>query len=194
MRTSPTACSSSTSRAAIHAGCSRHAASPTSRSSCSPTTSAAGSSSRRTTARRSRPGPRISTTTRRRPATRCSPPCSCVSGASGGTTVSSNGERASCGCSPLRWSACPRAFAWALCTLDLHLSPPRELAIVGDVGSEVARAALAPFQPATVVAVGPSDEVPLLAGKTLVDGRPAVYVCERFACRAPVTRAEELSS
>jgi uncharacterized protein len=86
----------------------------------------------------------------------------------------------------------PRAFAWSLCTLDLHLSPPRELAIVGDVSSEVARAALAPFQPTTVVAVGPSDDVPLLAGKGLVDGLAAVYVCERFACRAPVTRPEDL--
>ena len=86
----------------------------------------------------------------------------------------------------------PRAFAWSLCTLDLHLSPPRELAIVGGVRSEIARAALAPFQPDTVVAVGPSEDVPLLAGKGLVDGRPAVYVCEGFACRAPVTRPEEL--
>jgi uncharacterized protein len=87
----------------------------------------------------------------------------------------------------------PRAFSWALCALDLHLSPPRELAIVGDVRSEVARAALARFDPASVVAVGPSEEIPLLAGKGLVDGRPAVYVCERFACRAPVTHPEELT-
>ena len=86
----------------------------------------------------------------------------------------------------------PRAFSWALCALDLHLSPPRELAIVGDVRSEVARAALAGFAPGTVVAVGPSEDVPLLAGKTLVDGKPAVYVCERFACRAPATRADQL--
>jgi uncharacterized protein YyaL (SSP411 family) len=86
----------------------------------------------------------------------------------------------------------PRPFAWALCALDLHLAPPRELAVVGDVRSEVARAALAGFQPRTVVAVGPSEDVPLLAGKGLVDGEPAVYVCERFACRAPVTRAAEL--
>jgi uncharacterized protein len=81
----------------------------------------------------------------------------------------------------------PGAFGWALCALHLHLSPPRELAIVGGVDAPVARAALAPFRPDTVVAVGPSDSIPLLAGKTLVDGRPAVYVCEQFACRAPVT-------
>jgi uncharacterized protein YyaL (SSP411 family) len=81
----------------------------------------------------------------------------------------------------------PSAFGWALVALDLYLSPPRELAIVGSVDSPVARAALTPWDPRMVVAVGPSEEVPLLAGKTLVEGRPAVYACERFACRAPVT-------
>ena len=86
----------------------------------------------------------------------------------------------------------PGAFAWMLCGLDLWLSPPREIAVVGDVGAPVARAALAPFQPRTVVAVGPSDEVPLLAGKGLVDGGTAVYICERFVCRAPVTEPDEL--
>ena len=86
----------------------------------------------------------------------------------------------------------PRALAWALCTLHLHLSPPRELAIVGSVDADVARAALAGFDPTTVIAVGPADDVPLLAAKRLVDGHTAVYVCERFACRAPVTRAEDI--
>ena len=81
----------------------------------------------------------------------------------------------------------PRAFSWALCALDLHLAPPRELAVVGEVGSPVARAALEPFAPRTVVAVGPADDVPLLAGKAPVDGLPAVYLCERFTCAAPVT-------
>jgi uncharacterized protein YyaL (SSP411 family) len=81
----------------------------------------------------------------------------------------------------------PQAFGWALCALDLHLSPPRELAVLGGPDSEVARAALHGFEPNAVVAFGPADDVPLLLGKTLVDGRPAVYVCERFACRAPVT-------
>jgi hypothetical protein len=86
----------------------------------------------------------------------------------------------------------PGAFGWALCGLDLYLAPPRELAIAGDVRAPVARTALAPFQPRTVAAVGPSDAVPLLAGKGLVDGATAVYACERFACRAPVTDPAEL--
>jgi uncharacterized protein YyaL (SSP411 family) len=87
----------------------------------------------------------------------------------------------------------PSAFGWALCALDLYLSPPRELAIVGSPDDEVARAALAPFDPNAVVAFGPSDDIPLLAGKSRVDGRSAVYVCERFACRAPVTDAAQLT-
>jgi uncharacterized protein len=86
----------------------------------------------------------------------------------------------------------PGAFAWMLCGLDLWLSPPRELAIAGSPDSPVARAALAAFDPRAVAAVGPSDEVPLLAGKGLVDGKPAVYVCERFVCKAPVSDPEAL--
>jgi uncharacterized protein YyaL (SSP411 family) len=88
----------------------------------------------------------------------------------------------------------PSAFAWALCALELYLAPPRELAIVGGPASDVARAALRGFDPNAVVAFGPAPGVPLLDGKTLVDGRPAVYVCERFACREPVTDAGELQS
>src|SRR2546423_5169380 len=86
----------------------------------------------------------------------------------------------------------PTAFGWALCALDLYLSAPRELAIVGGAESGVARAALHGFDPNAVVAFGPAEDVPLLEGKALVDGRPAVYVCEHFACRAPVTDASEL--
>jgi uncharacterized protein YyaL (SSP411 family) len=81
----------------------------------------------------------------------------------------------------------PSAFGWALCALDLYLSPPRELAIIGRPDDDLARKALTPFEPNTVVAFGPGEDVPLLAGKTQVDGKPTLYVCERFACRAPVT-------
>ncbi len=86
----------------------------------------------------------------------------------------------------------PGAFAWGLCGLDLWFSTPREIAIAGDVSAPVSRAALAPFQPNTVVAVGQSNDVPLLQGKDRIDGETAVYVCERFVCRRPVTEPSEL--
>ncbi|MEP6909635.1 MAG: thioredoxin domain-containing protein [Actinomycetota bacterium] len=89
-------------------------------------------------------------------------------------------------------SRVPAAFGHMLSALEFHFSPPREIAIVGTAESPVARAALERFQPNTVVAVGPSEEIPLLAGKDLVDGKPAVYVCERFACQAPVTEPSAL--
>jgi uncharacterized protein len=81
----------------------------------------------------------------------------------------------------------PSAFGHMLCALDLHFAPPRELAVIGAPHSEVARRELKPFDPNAVIAFGPSEDVPLLRGKEQVDGRPAVYVCENFACRAPVT-------
>jgi uncharacterized protein len=86
----------------------------------------------------------------------------------------------------------PTEFAWALNALDLYLATPRELAVIGPPAAEVARAALEPFEPNAVVAFGPAEDVPLLAGKTAVAGKPAVYVCERFACQAPATVPAEL--
>jgi uncharacterized protein len=87
----------------------------------------------------------------------------------------------------------PGAVGHLLCALDLHFSPPREIAIVGE-SEELRHAALEGFQPGTVFAFSPepSDAVPLLAGKSLLDGRPAAYVCERFACGRPVTAPAEL--
>jgi len=81
----------------------------------------------------------------------------------------------------------PAGFGFGLVALDFQLSPPREIAIVGPADSALARAVLARFDPHAVIAFGPSDTIPLLEGKTLVEGQPAVYVCERFACKAPVT-------
>jgi uncharacterized protein YyaL (SSP411 family) len=97
----------------------------------------------------------------------------------------------------------PTAFGHALSALDLYLSPPRELAIVGPredaVTRELARAALADWRPNMVVAwsAGAGDaaaqEVALLAGKDLVGGLPAVYACESFACQRPVTDPRQLN-
>jgi hypothetical protein len=45
-----------------------------------------------------------------------------------------------------------------------------------------------------VVAGGPADGVPLLAGREPVDGRAAAYVCEHFSCLRPVTEPDELAA
>jgi uncharacterized protein YyaL (SSP411 family) len=87
----------------------------------------------------------------------------------------------------------PAAVPHLLCALDLHFSPPQEIAVVGD-SPELREAALAGYRPNAVFAFAPqpTEAVPLLAGKGLVDDIPAAYVCERFACQRPVTTAAEL--
>ena len=107
----------------------------------------------------------------------------------------------------------PDAFAHLLRALDFHLSPTREVALVRnqrtlnnspsgrpnsadaeDDLSEFAAVVREKLRPHLVLAGGPEDteEPPLMAGRTTVEGRPAAYVCENFACRLPVTEAEEL--
>ena len=53
------------------------------------------------------------------------------------------------------------------------------------------------FRPNAVYAFGDASSpsgLPLLEGKRLVDGAPAVYICERFACRAPLTDPAEVEA
>ncbi|MDQ2631506.1 MAG: AGE family epimerase/isomerase, partial [Actinomycetota bacterium] len=88
----------------------------------------------------------------------------------------------------------PDAFAHLLRALDFHLSPTREIALVGDDLGELTAVVRERPRPHIVLAGGPAGtaEPPLMAGRTMVDGRPAAYVCENFACRLPVTAAEDL--
>ena len=69
------------------------------------------------------------------------------------------------------------------------------MALVGDDLSELAAAVRSALRPHLVLAGGPegSDEPPLLRDRPTVDGKPAAYVCENFACQAPVTDPEELA-
>ena len=45
---------------------------------------------------------------------------------------------------------------------------------------------------AGVAGPGPAEAIPLLAGRGLVAGAPAAYVCRDFTCRMPVTDSMEL--
>ncbi|HVR72413.1 MAG TPA: aldo/keto reductase [Vicinamibacteria bacterium] len=96
----------------------------------------------------------------------------------------------------------PRAFTTSLSVMDLLLEGPAELAFVGTPGREdhdlLWRAAGARYLPNRIVAhhdpeAGASSRLPLLAGKTLVDGRAALYVCRDFACQRPVTDPAEVA-
>ncbi|MCE3222964.1 MAG: uncharacterized protein K0S58_1144 [Nitrospira sp.] len=94
----------------------------------------------------------------------------------------------------------PRAFAKSLLVVDLLTSGPMEIALVGspnDPHTASLRAAVSrAYLPNRVIAYRdpqqPETSHPLLQGKTLIDGRAALYVCRNFACRQPITDPAEL--
>jgi uncharacterized protein YyaL (SSP411 family) len=92
----------------------------------------------------------------------------------------------------------PRFAGWSLAAAQTMVAGgPLEVAIVGPAGeARDALAARARAHPGAVVveADGPRDDVPLLAGRTPVAGRPAAYVCRGFVCERPVTTVEELAT
>ncbi|MEV0588915.1 thioredoxin domain-containing protein [Nonomuraea sp. NPDC050310] len=87
-----------------------------------------------------------------------------------------------------------RFAGWGLAVAVAAQAGPVEVAIVGDPADPrtraLQRAALLSGVP-LVLATGPGA-VPLLEGRTPVDGAPAAYVCRNFACRLPVTTPEDL--
>jgi uncharacterized protein YyaL (SSP411 family) len=93
----------------------------------------------------------------------------------------------------------PRAVGWALAVGEALLAGPLEVAVSGPAGPErdaLAAAARASTSPGAVVVVGEPDApgVPLLAGRPLVGGRAAAYVCRGFVCSAPVTDVSALGA
>jgi uncharacterized protein YyaL (SSP411 family) len=91
----------------------------------------------------------------------------------------------------------PIAFGHTLQALDLQLGPARELALVGDGREALERVARGALRPRLVLAGGSGEgptAVALLQGRTPVEGRAAAYLCERFACRAPVTDPDALAA
>jgi aryl-alcohol dehydrogenase-like predicted oxidoreductase len=89
----------------------------------------------------------------------------------------------------------PRAFAKSLIVAELLMEGPVELALVGQAGEPGFEALYAamnrPYLPHRIIAHGDPAregmEHPLLSGKSLVDQRPALYICRNFACQAPLT-------
>jgi len=88
----------------------------------------------------------------------------------------------------------PGAFPHLLQAADLYLAPVREVAIVGPSPEALLRVVRSRLRPHIVLAGGAEDGVPLLHGREPVDGRSTAYVCERFACKAPVTDPEGLAA
>lgn len=93
----------------------------------------------------------------------------------------------------------PTGFGRILCVANALVTPSQEVAIVGDFANAATQALLAEvrrsYLPHTVLAaVEPGGEamLPLLEGRGMVDGKPAAYVCENYACQLPVTTATEL--
>jgi uncharacterized protein YyaL (SSP411 family) len=91
----------------------------------------------------------------------------------------------------------PQAFGHLLLAISFALHPPREVALAGADRGDLERVLRERLWPATVLAAGDGSDpggVPLLEGRTPIEGRAAAYVCERFACQRPVTEPDELAA
>jgi uncharacterized protein YyaL (SSP411 family) len=93
----------------------------------------------------------------------------------------------------------PTSFANLLGAAERAITPPLEIAIVGDPADPktqaLRREVTGRLLPVSVTLTAPAsaDTVsPLLADRVERDGLPTAYVCEHYACRQPVTSAEEL--
>jgi uncharacterized protein YyaL (SSP411 family) len=97
----------------------------------------------------------------------------------------------------------PQAFGRWLCAIDFATGQPIEVAIVGDPESglttNLEQVVWARFLPNKVVALrAPWDEesaaeIPLLADREEIEGRPTAYLCRRMACQAPTADPRELA-
>ncbi|HYB02790.1 MAG TPA: thioredoxin domain-containing protein [Ktedonobacteraceae bacterium] len=96
----------------------------------------------------------------------------------------------------------PQAFGHILGALDFALSQSKEIALIGDLEQSDARALLAVvnrrFLPDSVLACASLKDtvsihtIPLLEDRPMKDNKATAYVCQNFACLAPVSTPEEL--
>jgi uncharacterized protein len=94
----------------------------------------------------------------------------------------------------------PQALAHLLRGMDFYFSAVKEVALVAPAGGDglgdLAAIVRSSFRPHIVVAGGPegTERPELLRDRGTVDGQPAAYVCEHFACQRPVTAPEDLAA
>jgi uncharacterized protein YyaL (SSP411 family) len=84
----------------------------------------------------------------------------------------------------------PFAFASFLNALDLYQEGVTEIVLAGERTEELGRTVATVYLPNRLLvraAGAPRALEPLTRGKDPVDGRPAAYVCRRFACQRPET-------
>lgn len=91
----------------------------------------------------------------------------------------------------------PSAFAQWLTAAAFVLGEPQEVAVVGKADATdtavLLDALFAQYRPHLVVAAGEDvGQVPLLNGRSQLDGTATAYVCRRFICHQPVTTPEAL--
>jgi uncharacterized protein len=98
----------------------------------------------------------------------------------------------------------PSALPQMLVAFDFLEGSPRQIVIAGDSDSPEAKALLAEvhrhFLPNKVLLLADGAEIQSYLGETneairamsMVGGKPAAYVCENFACKAPVTDVSQL--
>jgi uncharacterized protein YyaL (SSP411 family) len=99
----------------------------------------------------------------------------------------------------------PSAFSQMLLALGRCLREPRQIALVGNLDDSSTGQALsalwrgsapddtiALLDPAAPAAAEIEEEVPLLRGKTQIEGALTFYVCQDYTCQAPTTNLEEV--
>jgi uncharacterized protein YyaL (SSP411 family) len=103
-----------------------------------------------------------------------------------------------------QWSRAPHAMPQMLCALELALESPRHVVIAGDPKAKDFRALVAVVHASLgarrqlIAADGGEAQAwmarraPWLAEMKPVAGRATAYVCEEFACQAPVSDPAEL--
>ena len=88
-----------------------------------------------------------------------------------------------------------QGFGRALSAMEFYLSPVKEVVVIGNPGNELQREVMSQYLPSIIAAfaIPPVDEtLPLLTGRTQIDGMPTAYVCENFVCQRPVADLNEL--